>query len=88
MGDEVEYNLPESYENKSSEHLMAPSILKDNCEVLLTRTDVPETIINVPSKEFFTQKLDVEYKEKFGDESTNEFGDESEMSIKICLKTV
>ncbi|KAH0695088.1 hypothetical protein KY285_022185 [Solanum tuberosum] len=78
MGDQVDSNLPQSYENEPSEHLMGPSIPKDNGEVLLTRTDVPETIIDVPSKEFVTQQLEVEYEEEFEDESTDEFEDESE----------
>ncbi|WMV49767.1 hypothetical protein MTR67_043152 [Solanum verrucosum] len=54
MGDEIESNLPQSYENEPSEHLMGPSIPKDNGEVLLTRIDVLETIIDVPSEEFVT----------------------------------
>ena len=37
MGDEVESNLPQSYENEPSEHSKGPSIPKDNVEVLLTR---------------------------------------------------
>ncbi|KAG5610307.1 hypothetical protein H5410_021588, partial [Solanum commersonii] len=57
---------------------MGPYIPKDNGEVLLTRTDVPETIIDVPSKEFVTQQLEVEYEVDFEDESTDEFKDESE----------
>ncbi|KAG5591828.1 hypothetical protein H5410_042342 [Solanum commersonii] len=77
MGDQVESNLPQSYENEPSEHLMGPSILKDNGEVLLTRTDVPETIIDVPSEEFVTQQLEVE-EEEFEEESADEFEDESE----------
>ncbi|KAG5610760.1 hypothetical protein H5410_022041 [Solanum commersonii] len=60
MSDQVESNLPQSYENEPSEHLIGPSIPKDNGEVLLTRTDVPETIIDVPSEEFVTQQLEVE----------------------------
>ena len=48
MGDEVESNLPNSFENDPSEHIMGPSIPKYNGEVLLTRTDVQETIIDVP----------------------------------------
>lgn len=55
IGDQVESNLPQSYENEPSEHLMGPSIPKDNGEVILTRTDVPETIIDVPSEEFVRQ---------------------------------
>ncbi|KAK6784399.1 hypothetical protein RDI58_017854 [Solanum bulbocastanum] len=78
MGDEVESNLPQSYENEPSEYLMRPSIPKDNGEVLLTRTDVPETIIDVPSKEFVTQQPEVEYEEEFEIESTDEFEDEYE----------
>ncbi|KAK4725642.1 hypothetical protein R3W88_030559 [Solanum pinnatisectum] len=82
MGDEVESNLPQIYENEPSEHLMGPSIPKDNSKVLLTRTNVPETIIDVPSEEFVTQQLEVEYEEEFEDEfedeSENEYEDESE----------
>ncbi|KAG5580624.1 hypothetical protein H5410_051251 [Solanum commersonii] len=57
---------------------MGPSIPIDNGEVLLTRTDVPETIIDVPSEEFVTQQLEVEYEERFEDESADEFEDECE----------
>ncbi|KAH0776339.1 hypothetical protein KY290_007750 [Solanum tuberosum] len=78
MSNKVESNLPQSYENETSEHLMGPSIPKDNGEVLFTRTDVRETIIDVPSEEFVTQQLEVEYKEEFEDESADEFEDESE----------
>ncbi|KAH0733048.1 hypothetical protein KY289_004236 [Solanum tuberosum] len=78
MGDEVESNLPQSYENEPSEHLMGPSIPKDNGEVLLTRTEVPETIIDVPSEEFVIQQLEVEYEEEFEDESVDEFEDKFE----------
>ncbi|KAH0668380.1 hypothetical protein KY285_029586 [Solanum tuberosum] len=78
MRDQVESNLPQSYENEPSEHLMGPSIPKDNGEVLLTRTDVPETIIDVPSEEFVTQQLEVEYEKKSEDEFADEFEDEIE----------
>ncbi|KAG5600550.1 hypothetical protein H5410_031920 [Solanum commersonii] len=81
MGDQVESNLPQSYENEPSEHLMGPSIPKDNGEVLLTRNDVPETIIDVPSEEFVTQQLKVE-EEEFEDESENEYEDESENELE------
>ncbi|XP_049382842.1 uncharacterized protein LOC125847219 [Solanum stenotomum] len=67
-----------NYDNEPSEHLMGPSIPKDNGEVLLTRTDVPETIIDVPSEEFVTQQLEVEYEEELEDESADEFEDETE----------
>ncbi|XP_049390707.1 uncharacterized protein LOC125855085 [Solanum stenotomum] len=77
MGDRVDSNLPQSYENEPSEHLMGPSIPKDNGEILLTRTDVPKTIIHVPLEKFVTQQLEVEYEEEFEDESTDEFKDES-----------
>ncbi|WMV24979.1 hypothetical protein MTR67_018364 [Solanum verrucosum] len=40
----------------------------DNGEVLLTRTDVPKTIVDVPSEEFVTQQRKVEYEEEFEDE--------------------
>ncbi|KAH0781461.1 hypothetical protein KY290_001059 [Solanum tuberosum] len=49
----------------------------DNGEVLLTRTDVPETIIDVPSEEFVTQQLEVK-EEEFEDKSADEFEDEYE----------
>ncbi|WMV58679.1 hypothetical protein MTR67_052064 [Solanum verrucosum] len=81
MGDQGESNLPQSYENEPSEHLMGLSIPKDNGEVLLTRTDVRETIIDVPSEEFVTQQLEVEEDEsadEFEDESENMYEDESE----------
>ena len=65
IGDEVESNLPQSYENEPSKHSKGPSIPKDNGEVLLTRTDLPETIIDVPVEEFVNQQLEVEYEEKF-----------------------
>ncbi|KAG5598995.1 hypothetical protein H5410_030365 [Solanum commersonii] len=65
MGDEVESNLPQSYENEPSGHLMGPSIPKDNGDVLLTRIDVPETIIDVP--------LDNEKLSRFGVEPTECF---------------
>ena len=80
MGNEVESNLPQSYENEQAEHLKGPSMPKDNGEVLLTRTDLPETIIDVPVQEFFNQQLEVEYEEEFEDEfedeSQNEYKDE------------
>ena len=74
MGDEVESNLLQSYENEQSQHSKGPSIPKDNGEVLLTRTDLPETIIDVPVEEYVNQQLEVEYEEEFEDE----FEDESE----------
>ena len=80
MGDEVESNLPQSYENEPAEHLKGPSMPKDNGEVLLTRTDLPETIIDVPVEEFVNQQLEVQYEEEFEDEfedeSENEYEDE------------
>ena len=80
MGNEVESNLPQSYENEQAEHLKGPSMPKDNGEVLLTRTDLPETIIDVPVEEFVNQQLEVEYEEEFEDEfedeSENEYEDE------------
>uniref|UniRef100_M1E014 Transposon protein, CACTA, En/Spm sub-class n=1 Tax=Solanum tuberosum TaxID=4113 RepID=M1E014_SOLTU len=77
MSDEFESDLPQSYENELSEHLMGPSIPEDDREVPLVRTDVPETVIDVPSKEFVTQQLEVEYEKEFEDESEEEFEDES-----------
>ena len=46
---------------------MGPSIPKDNGEVLLTRTNLQETIINVPLEEFITQRLEDEYEEELKD---------------------
>ncbi|KAH0773686.1 hypothetical protein KY290_010823 [Solanum tuberosum] len=71
MSDEFESDLPQSYENELAEHLMGPSILEDDGEVPLVRTDVPET---------------VEYEKEFEDESEeecedgfdNEYEDDSE----------
>ncbi|TMW92112.1 hypothetical protein EJD97_013487 [Solanum chilense] len=77
MGDQVESNHPQCYENEPSEHLMGPSIPIDNGEVLLTRSNVQKTIIDVPLEGFTTQQLDV-YEEEFEYESTDEFEDESE----------
>ncbi|XP_069145619.1 uncharacterized protein [Solanum lycopersicum] len=65
MGDEVESNLPQSYENEPSEHSKGPSIPKDSGEVLLTRTNLPETIIDVPVEQFVNQQLDVESEDEF-----------------------
>ncbi|KAH0676202.1 hypothetical protein KY285_024003 [Solanum tuberosum] len=50
----------------------------DNGEVLFTRTNVPERIIDVPLEEFLTQQLEVEYEEEFEVDSADEFKDESE----------
>ncbi|KAH0725289.1 hypothetical protein KY284_001154 [Solanum tuberosum] len=78
MSDEFEFDLPQSYENELYEHLMGPSIPEDDGEVPLVKTDVPKTIIDVPSEEFITQQLEVEYEKEFEDESEEEFEDESE----------
>ena len=78
MGDEVESILSQSYENKPSEHFKGPFIPKDNGEVLLTRTDVPETVIDVPSEEFVTQQIQIEYEKEFEYETADEFEYESE----------
>ncbi|WMV50343.1 hypothetical protein MTR67_043728 [Solanum verrucosum] len=61
MSDEFESDLPQSYENELSEHFMGPSIPEDDGEVTLVRTNVPETVIDVPLKEFVTQQLEVEF---------------------------
>ncbi|XP_049393365.1 uncharacterized protein LOC125857767 [Solanum stenotomum] len=78
LSDEFEHNLPKSYENELSEHLMGPFIPEDDGEIPLVRTDVPETVIDVPSEEFVTQQLEVEYEKEFEDESEEEFEDEFE----------
>ena len=72
MGDEVESNLPQSYNNEPSEHSRGSSIQKDNGEVLLTTTDLQQTIIDVPLEEFGTHHVEVE-EEKFEDVSNDEF---------------
>ena len=54
MADQVESNLPQSHKNDPFEHLMGPSIPKDNGEVLCKRSDVRETIIDVPLEDFAT----------------------------------
>ncbi|KAK6780118.1 hypothetical protein RDI58_022302 [Solanum bulbocastanum] len=68
MSDEFESDLPQSYENELSEHLMGPSIPEDHGEVTLVRTDVLETVVDVPSEEFVTQPLEVEYEKEFEDD--------------------
>ncbi|KAH0669611.1 hypothetical protein KY285_023774 [Solanum tuberosum] len=78
MSDQLESNLPQNYKNELSEHLMGPSIQEDIGEVLLIRTDVPETIIDVPLEEFVTEQLEVEYDEKLLDESEDEIEHEFE----------
>ncbi|KAG5584273.1 hypothetical protein H5410_044707 [Solanum commersonii] len=78
LSDEFEYDLPQSYENELSEHLMGPFIPEDDGEVPLVRTDIPETVIDVPSEESVTQQLEVEYEKEFEDESEEEFEDEFE----------
>ncbi|TMX00716.1 hypothetical protein EJD97_000287, partial [Solanum chilense] len=78
MSDEFESDLSENYENELSEHLMGPYIPKDDGEVPLVRTDVPEIVIDVPSEEFDNKQLEVEYEKEFEDESKKKFEDESE----------
>ncbi|TMW96870.1 hypothetical protein EJD97_006638, partial [Solanum chilense] len=78
MTDEFKFNLPQNYENELSEHLTGPSILEDVGEVPLVRTDVPETAIHVPSKEFDTKQHEVEYEKEFEDESEEVFVDKFE----------
>ncbi|KAG5573171.1 hypothetical protein H5410_062937 [Solanum commersonii] len=58
----------------------AHAYLLGNCDEIqeYIRTDVPETVIDVPSKEFVTQQLEVEYEKEFEDESEEEFEDEFE----------
>ena len=51
---------------------MGPYIPKDNGEVLLIQTYVPETIIDVPLEEFGTHHVEVE-EEDFEDVSNDEF---------------
>ena len=78
MSDEFESDLPQNYENELSEHLTGPSTPEEDGEVPLVRTDIPETVIDVPPEEFDTQQLEVEYEKEFEDESEEDFEDESE----------
>lgn len=82
MGDQVESNVSQRYENESSKQLMRPSILEDTGEVLLTRTDLPITIIDMPPEEFVAQQLEVESKEEFEDKSEDKFEEESEIEFE------
>ena len=50
---------------------------QNNVEVLLTRTDLPETVIDVPFEEFITQQFEDQYEHKFEDEFEDESEDES-----------
>ncbi|KAG5606467.1 hypothetical protein H5410_027959, partial [Solanum commersonii] len=63
---------PVSLDNKSLSQ--AHAYLLGNCDDIqkYIRTDVPETIIDVPSEEFVTQQLEVEYEKEFEDESEEE----------------
>ncbi|XP_049362547.1 uncharacterized protein LOC125827267 [Solanum verrucosum] len=72
MSDEFESDLPQSYENEFSEHLMGPSIPEDDGEVTLLRTDVPETVID------FEDESEDESKEECENGSENEYEDDSE----------
>ena len=58
--------------------MTGPSIPEDDGEVPLVRNDIPETVIDVPPEEFYTQQLEVKYEKEFEDESEEEFEDESE----------
>ena len=82
MSDEFEYDLPKNYENELFESLREPSVPEDDGEVPLLTTDIPETIIDVPSEEFNTQQLEIEYEKVFEDESEEEFEDESKEECK------
>ncbi|XP_019256476.1 PREDICTED: uncharacterized protein LOC109234890 [Nicotiana attenuata] len=59
-----EYEV-ECYENEPSEYLAGPSILEDNGEVTLVRSDVPTTILDVPPEGFLAQQLEIESDEEF-----------------------
>ena len=87
MGNEVESNLPQSYENEPSEHLKGPSIPTDNGDVLLTKTDLPETTMDVLVEEFVNQQLEVEYEEEFEDDSRMSLKMSMKMSFEMRLKT-
>ncbi|TMX04361.1 hypothetical protein EJD97_009500 [Solanum chilense] len=60
------------------DYYVGPSIPKDNSEVLLTRTDFLETVIDIPLEEFITQQLEDEYEEEFKDEFEDKTENESE----------
>ncbi|KAH0729675.1 hypothetical protein KY290_003787 [Solanum tuberosum] len=70
MGDQVESNLPQSYENEPSEHLMGPSIPKDNVEY--------EEEIEDEFEDEFENEYEDESKDELEDESEDELEDESE----------
>ncbi|KAM3251052.1 hypothetical protein P3L10_005122 [Capsicum annuum] len=86
VSDQVESNTSETYENEPSEQFMGPSIPDDNGEVVLIRNDVQKTIIDVDTKEFLVEQLEVEHDNESEDESEDmyeeEFADESEEEPK------
>ncbi|XP_060211782.1 uncharacterized protein LOC132639346 [Lycium barbarum] len=59
ISDQLESDAPHCYGDEPSEHSMAPSILNDNGEVVLVRSDVPETIIDVPLEGFLEQQTEI-----------------------------
>ncbi|XP_060183378.1 uncharacterized protein LOC132613386 [Lycium barbarum] len=59
ISDQLESDAPHCYGDESSEHSMAPSIPNDNGEVVLVRSDVPETIIDVPLEGFLAQQTEI-----------------------------
>ncbi|TMW98872.1 hypothetical protein EJD97_003371, partial [Solanum chilense] len=82
MSDEFESDLLQNYENELCKHLTRPSIPKNYGEVPSVRSDIQETVIVVPSEEFNSQQLEVEYEKEFEDESGEEFEDESKDECK------
>ncbi|XP_070025158.1 uncharacterized protein [Nicotiana sylvestris] len=71
ISDELESNAPHYYENEPFEYLVGPSIPEDNGEVVLVRSDVPATILDVPPEGFLAQQLEIESDEEFDFEDTS-----------------
>ncbi|KAH0725277.1 hypothetical protein KY284_001142 [Solanum tuberosum] len=79
MGDEVESNLPQSYENEPSEHLMAPSIPKDNDEEFEDESvDEFEDESENEYEDESENEYEYEFEDEFEDESEEEFEDDAQ----------
>ncbi|WMV42632.1 hypothetical protein MTR67_036017 [Solanum verrucosum] len=77
MGDEVEEDLPQSYENEPSEHLMGPSIPKDNVEYEEEFGDESVDEFEDESENEYEDESENEYEDEFEDESEEEFEDDA-----------
>ncbi|OIT35118.1 hypothetical protein A4A49_23161, partial [Nicotiana attenuata] len=56
ISDQYESDVPYCYENEPYENSMSPSIPNDDGEVVLVRSDVPATIIDVPPEGYRAQE--------------------------------